>query len=200
MLGTATGYDNAPLGPTHHIIDDWGTLRAIPGIDIYCPSSVAYAEAVVDKVLSRGKPAFIRIPKGEFQQPESTEDTVYFEGQKKDILLVSYGSPVQTCLKVQKAHDDVSVLVCNQLRPLDGDVLVHALQEHQHIYVVENHFPSSGLYNSLCQLCAEKQIYHPLKSIAPPETYNLKVGTTVAYYERLFGIDERGIEEVIRSR
>src|SRR5262249_51456034 len=36
LLGTSTGYDNAPLGPTHHIIDDWGALKAIPEIDIYC--------------------------------------------------------------------------------------------------------------------------------------------------------------------
>ena len=34
LMGTSTGYDNAPLGPTHHIIDDWGCLRALPGIDI----------------------------------------------------------------------------------------------------------------------------------------------------------------------
>ena len=29
LLGTSTGYDNAPLGPTHHIIDDWGCLRIL---------------------------------------------------------------------------------------------------------------------------------------------------------------------------
>ena len=35
LLGTSTGYDNAPLGPTHHIIDEWGVLKSIPEIDIY---------------------------------------------------------------------------------------------------------------------------------------------------------------------
>ena len=27
MIGTSCGYDNAPLGPTHHIIDDWGYVK-----------------------------------------------------------------------------------------------------------------------------------------------------------------------------
>ena len=43
ILGTSCGYDNAPLGPTHHVIDDWSALSNIPNIDIFCPSSVSYA-------------------------------------------------------------------------------------------------------------------------------------------------------------
>ena len=27
LIGTSCGFDNAPLGPTHHIIDDWGCIK-----------------------------------------------------------------------------------------------------------------------------------------------------------------------------
>jgi transketolase len=64
LLGTSTGYDNAPLGPTHHIIDDWGAIKSIPKIDIYCPSSVTYAAFLVDYLLLAERPAYVRIPKG----------------------------------------------------------------------------------------------------------------------------------------
>ena len=29
ILGTSAGFDNAPLGPTHHVIDDWGALKKL---------------------------------------------------------------------------------------------------------------------------------------------------------------------------
>lgn len=64
LLGASTGFDHAPLGPTHHVIDDWGALKALPGIDIYCPSSVAYAATLVGRILEAGRPAYVRIPQG----------------------------------------------------------------------------------------------------------------------------------------
>ena len=63
LLGTSTGYDNASLGPTHHMLDDWGSIKAIPEIDIYCPSSVAYAGILADHLIDIGRPAYVRIPK-----------------------------------------------------------------------------------------------------------------------------------------
>lgn len=197
LLGTSTGFDNAPLGPTHHILDDWGALRALPGIDIYCPASVAYADLVVDKILSKERPAYVRIPKGAFEQPASAQDAVYLEGKRKDILLVSYGSPIQNCLKVQHSRDDVSVLALNRLRPLVDDALRSVLPAHDRVFVVEDHFPSSGLYNMLCQFCMENQIDCHLKSIAPPDAYTLQVGTSSAYYDSVYGLDAKGIEEVL---
>lgn len=197
LLGTTAGFDSAPLGPTHHIIDDWGALRTIPGIDIYCPASVSYADKLVDKILASERPAYVRIPKGAFEQPVSSEDIVFLEAKKKDILLISYGSSVQNCLKVRNGHDDVSILVCNRLRPLESDILSSVLRTHQRVFVVEDHFPSSGLYSMLCQFCMENQIACRLKSIAPPDTYSLKVGSSTAYYNRLYRLDESGIDEVI---
>ena len=80
MLGTSAGFDNAPLGPTHHIIDDWGAIKTIPEIDIYCPSSVTYAGSLVDHLLAAGRPAYVRIPKGAHKTPDSTEHFVLLPG------------------------------------------------------------------------------------------------------------------------
>ena len=105
--------NNAPLGPTHHIIDDWGALRNIPGIDIYCPSSVNAASEIITKIFYRNQPAYVRIPKGGFKLPESSNDMVFLAGEKRDILLISYGSIAQNCLAVQKTDSSFSVLVFN---------------------------------------------------------------------------------------
>ncbi|HEY3798094.1 MAG TPA: transketolase C-terminal domain-containing protein [Caulobacteraceae bacterium] len=192
LLGTSTGYDNAPLGPTHHIIDEWGALKGIPGIDIYCPSSVIYAGALIDKILSAGRPAYVRIPKGEFKTPDSTDDFVKLPGASSDVLLVSYGTPAQTCLQAQEKDPRLSVLVVNKLRPLDDEAIAAALAPHDQIYVVEDHFPSSGLYGSLCEVIAGHPIKGRLRSLAPRD-YTLDVGTSPAFFHQKYGIDLAGL-------
>jgi transketolase len=196
LMGTSTGYDNAPLGPTHHIVDDWGSLKAIPGIDIYCPSSTAYAGGLIDRIIAAKRPAYIRIPKGAFKTPGVAEDIVKLRGTKDGVLLVSYGTPAQNCIEVQKEMPEVSVLVVNKLRPLDPKTLSEALAPHSRIIVVEDHFASSGLFNSLCEFVSQHPVRGRLSSVAP-QTYTLEVGTSPEYFFKMYGLDVAGIRKVI---
>lgn len=198
LLGTSTGFDNAPLGPTHHIVDDWGALKSIPEIDIYCPSSTAYAATLVQRILDRGRPAYVRIPKGGFKVPATDDHMVKFEGEERRVLLVSYGTPAQSCLEARDRDPRVSVLVINRLRPLDEDALEAALVPHDRIIVVEDQFPESGLYGSLCEFIARHPVRGRISSIAPRD-YSLEVGTSPGYFHRKYGIDVTGILHTIGS-
>jgi len=200
LLGTSAGFDNAPLGATHCIINDWGALRSIPGIDIYCPSSVAHADYLLDRIIANRRPAYVRIAKGSFERPISGEDTIYLEAKNRGVLLVSYGASIQNCLEVQDAHDNVSVLVCNRVRPLEEAVLKEVLSAHRRVIIVEDQFRSVGLYSMLCQFCMEHHLLCELESIAPPEELPLKVGASAAYYYRIYHLDVTGIEAVVSSR
>lgn len=197
LLGTSTGYDNAPLGPTHHIIDDWGALRNIPDIDIYCPSSVSFAENLVSKIFDKGRPAYVRIPKGGFNEPDSSEDMVLIEGKGESTLLISYGSIVQNCLAVQKENPSISVLAFNCLRPIDEKTVGKIISTYEKVFVVEDHFPGTGLYNVLCELLIENETPKKITSIAPPSTYDLEVGVSPGFYHRKFGLDVLGIQKAI---
>jgi transketolase len=192
LLGTSTGYDNAPLGPTHHIVDDWGAIKTIPEIDIYCPSSVVYAGFLVDHLLSTNRPAYVRIPKGEYKTPDSTDHFVMLPGSGHDTILVSYGGLVQDCLAAQQRDPALSVLAINRLRPIEAEKLAQALMPYRRIIVVEDHFPSSGLYGSLCEIVARYPVAGRLESLAPQD-YTLDVGTSNAYFHRKFGLDVEGI-------
>jgi transketolase len=192
ILGTSTGYDNAPLGPTHHIIDEWGTLKSIPGIDIYCPSSVSYAAKVVEKIIQAGRPAYVRIPKGGHKNPASEEHMVKLPGEIDDVLLVSYGNPAQACIEVRNRDPRISVLVINRLRPLDENQLSVALGPHKRIIVVEDHFPQSGLYGSLCEFIASNPVQGRIESLAP-RGYTFEVGTSSDYFYKKYSIDVCGI-------
>jgi transketolase len=192
LLGTSTGFDNAPLGPTHHVVDEWGALKSIPGIDIYCPSSVAYAALLLDRIKQAGKPAYVRIPKGGHTEPASAEHIVKLVGEDDDLLLVSYGNPAQVCIEARRHNPRLSVLVINRLHPLDDESLLEALAPYRRILVVEDHFPLTGLYGSLCEFASR----HPLKGrieSAAPKNYVFDVGTTTEYFFKKFGIDLNSI-------
>lgn len=199
LLGTSAGFDNAPLGPTHHIIDDWGAVAGIPGIDIYCPSSVAYAKGLVDRILAHNQPAYVRIPKGEPAEPASCEDVVYIPAARPRVLLASYGSPAQNCLAAAAQRDDVSVLIFNRLRPIPWAPIEQALEPHDLTIVVEDHFPEQGLYGTLCRLLQESGTRIPLRSLAPTG-YNFTVGTNSRFYEKLYKMDPEGILSVLEGR
>lgn len=196
LLGTSTGYDNAPLGPTHHIIDEWGALRNFPGIDIYCPGTVTFANSIVQKVLAIKKPAYIRIPKGEFLNPDSDENMVLLPGLKKSVLLVSYGSPAQECIKAMAQNPEISVLVFNKLYPLDKPKLKIILEQYNNILVLEDHFASTGLFGMFCEFCNDFSIFRKLISIAPKD-YIFEVGSTNNYFHEKIGISSNKILERI---
>ena len=192
IMGTSTGYDNAPLGPTHHIIDEWGTLRGIPGIDIYCPSSVQYASNVLDIVIKKKSPAYIRIPKG---QPniEKSEKNIYFsKGSSDEDLLISYGSVGTNCLEAQKFNNKINVLLFNKLHPLNPDEILEYLSCYKKIWIAEDHFPQNGLFNSICEIIAKNKILTEIKSIAPKD-YTLKVGNSPQYFWKKYSLDIKGI-------
>jgi transketolase len=196
LLGTSAGFDNAPLGPTHHIIDDWGAIAGIPGIDIYSPSSVPFARALVDLLIRRDRPAYVRIPKGEPAQPACTDDVVYIQAAKPHTLLASYGAPAQNCLQAASGRADLSVLIFNRLRPINWEAIEAALQRHDQTIIVEDHFPEQGLYGTLCRLVQENGLRTRLRSLAPTG-FNFTVGGNSAFYHKLYKLDAAGILSVV---
>jgi transketolase len=198
LLGTSTGYDNAPLGPTHHIIDEWGALRNFPGIDIYCPGTITFANSLIGKVLANKKPAYIRIPKGEFINPDSDENMVLLQGLKQSVLLVSYGTPAQECIKAMSHNQDLSVMVFNKLYPLDKPKLKIILEQYENILVIEDHFASTGLYGLFCELCNEFSIFKQIISLAP-KGYSFDVGSSNDYFHEKIGISSNKILERINN-
>jgi transketolase len=191
ILGTSCGYDNAPLGPTHHILDDWGALGALPGLDIYCPSSKKFAATLVQRILKSQRPAYVRIPKGSPEEPALDDLLVTCPGTARKTVLVSYGNPAQECLKAREIDPRMAVVILNQLHPLPEE-LAAVLGSYTSIIVVEDHFPDHGLFGAICRLATISSLKGKVQSLAPKD-YSLEVGVTPGYYHGLAGMDAKSI-------
>ena len=192
LIGTSTGFDNAPLGPTHHITDDWGMLKGFTNFRVFCPSSMAFAEIMVSRVLEDSKPTYIRVPKGNPLEPDSVEDLISLGSADSEVVLVTYGSLAQECLKVQKSNTDISVIVLNRISPLDESLLVDRLKLHKVVVSVEDHFPTTGLYSSLCEIVVRNHLDAEVVALGPLSA-TFEVGNTADYYHKIFGLDSDAI-------
>jgi len=197
LLGTGAGFDNGPLGATHLMLDDIGVVRALAKLEIYCPGDVGYGEALPERLLKRGKPAYVRIPKISFRLADGRpDDVLLLPAKAPQVLLIAYGAMVEPCLQVANRYDHVSMLIMNRVYPFDQTLMHQVLNEHRRAIVVEDHFAPSGLFGMLCQFCMHEGLAVRLESLAPEEHYPLTIGKR-DYLNQLNGLDVAGIERAV---
>ena len=69
LVGNGGGYGYGVMGATHHALEDYGTLLALPHLHAYIPAFDGDVEALVPKLFAVAHPAYLRLglseePKG----------------------------------------------------------------------------------------------------------------------------------------
>jgi transketolase len=166
LIGPSTGYDNGPLGPTHHMLEDWGVINCLQNIDIYTPFNKQTSKQILIEISNSKKPAYVRIPKGEGVEVKNTH--------LSDTLIVSYGSALPLAIEIseQKKCEIFPVL---QMNKYAIELEFSKLSNYEEIIVIEDHFSNCGLYSILSQILLENKWSGKLRSVAP-KNYSLKVG------------------------
>ena len=159
---------------------------------------MAFAESMVSRVLEDSKPTYIRVPKGNPLEPDSVEDLIGLGSGDSEVVLVTYGSLAQECLKVQKSNPDLSVIVLNRISPLDERLLVEKLKSHEVVVCVEDHFSTIGLYSSLCEVVVRNHLNVEVVALGPLSA-TFEVGSTADYYHKTFGLDSESLIKQIEK-
>ncbi len=179
LVGTSTGFDNGRLGPTHHVIDDIGCLKILPGMRIYSPTSVAAIRMVFKDVMETESPAYVRIGKGALSIDNAGDkiNHMVVSNPNADTLLITHGNMLEDCVKAARINARLAVYAMNKILPLDRDELDRIFSIYSRIVVVEDHLAGSGLYNTLCQYAVESEKGRAkLCVIAPPDCYEDRIG------------------------
>lgn len=170
LVGTSTGFDNGPLGPTHHMVDEWGTLAGLPGINIYAPYNEESTDRIFDIVYQRTAPSYVRIAKG---KGISTPALVNPQTKVTSAVL-TYGSACAAAAEyAQKSKRDLIIL--EELGTGSFTALDAECREYSEIVVFEDHFAHSGMYSYLTQWANSREKQTKILSISP-NSYSLDVG------------------------
>jgi len=65
LIGNGGGYGYGVMGPTHHAIDDYGSLLTLPNMSVYVPVFDEDVGAVIERAGGSSRPAYIRMGRGE---------------------------------------------------------------------------------------------------------------------------------------
>ncbi|MBF0619627.1 MAG: hypothetical protein HQL19_05615 [Candidatus Omnitrophica bacterium] len=200
LVGTSTGYDNGSLGPTHHVVDDIGCMKVLPGMTIYSPACVTSIKRTFQAVMEAKVPAYVRIGKGTFKWDKTAGGLNYMavDGPVGGVLVVTHGNIFENCVKAAEAGD-FSLYCVNKVHPLDRGEWAALFQNYERIVVVEDHLRGSGLYNSLCQVRAElKDVKAEISVLAPPDVYSDRIGDK-NYFAQCYGLTADQIKTFVNN-
>jgi transketolase len=65
LIGNGGGYGYGVMGPTHHAIEDYGSLLTLPNISVYVPVFDEDIDAVIESAGASNGPVYIRMGRGE---------------------------------------------------------------------------------------------------------------------------------------
>lgn len=199
FVGTSTGFDNGGLGPTHHVIDDIGCVKVLPNIRIYSPSTVSGMKIAFRDIMKEEAPAYLRIGKGAYDLGINSDKVnhMVLEGEKPRVLVITHGNMLESVLQGVGHGRIASVYCMNRVKPLEKIELAALFEKYANIVVVEDHLVGSGLYNTLCQHLVESgRLKTRLRAIAPPDSYEEKVGDK-NYFTEKYGLSPESIRKFI---
>lgn len=95
VVALGAGFSYGTSGYSHHLIEDLGALRGF-NMDIYTPDGPTCARRVVKKVLSKRRPAYVRLGRGGEEDPKKALHLFDLEEfnleSANDALLLSIGA------------------------------------------------------------------------------------------------------------
>ena len=167
IVGTGAGEAYSALGPTHHLTEDLGGLRALPNLIILCPASPREVKKATYAAYEYEGPVYLRL--GTNKEAEIYKDDYSFEVGKgvvikegMDVALIGSGSILKDILEVadrlQLEGIQARVINMHTVKPIDKEIILKAVQEIGRVVVIEDHNIIGGLGSAVAEVVAESGI------------------------------------------
>lgn len=176
LVGISSGLAYGELGPTHHSIEDFAWIRAIPDVPVIAPADRAETAAAVRWAAAHDGPCFLRLSRVGVPDllPEGHEfvlgraDTLR---DGTDLTIIANGVLTHRALQAAVILDDrgVSARVLNMatVRPIDADAIVRAAEETGAILTCEEHTVFGGLGSAVAEVAVQAHPV-PMKLLGVP--------------------------------
>jgi transketolase len=191
-----------PWGSTHHAIEDFALMRAIPGMTVLAPADPHETERCLRAAAELPGPVYIRM--GAFL-PVHEEDYAFQVGRAiplregSDATIVATGTMVRQALE---AHDrlkergvQAGVLDMHTIKPLDAAVIREAAQRTGRIVTAEEHGVIGGLGSAVAEVLAEAGVGR-LARVGVQDTFCTEIASYPELCE-MHGLTAEGIERAV---
>jgi transketolase len=172
LVGGVPGLLSEANGPTHQAVDDVAVMRAVPGMQVFCPADEAELCAGLPAALASPWPAYIRFN----ARPAQLAHGPFVWGRAERIgddgddlgvlcagLLVS--NAASACAALREEGVGVRLLNLRTLVPIDEEAIVAAARACAVLVTVEDHLLVGGLYQLVCEILVRRRVSVPVVPI-----------------------------------
>ena len=173
FVGWQPGLLSEANGPTHQAIEDVALMRAIPGMEIFCPADNAELANAMTAIVDRPDPCYIRFNSSE---PVVSHSAGQEYGRAElisggsDVSIMVYGFLLREAIKAVAILKGcgVSVRLVNMrtLNPLDEDAVVACAEITRLVVTIEDHLLTGGLYTGVVETLQRRRTFCELRPIA----------------------------------
>ena len=177
LVGQSPGIGYGELGPTHHSIEDFAWLRALPGLAIVAPADPWETVEAVKAAATREGPVFIRVSRFGVPQLQRPAGASFAIGKAEtlregaDVAIIANGVMVTRALAAAEAlaEKGVAARVVNMasIAPLDLEA-IRAAADLGAIVTVEEHSTRGGLGGAVAEVVTGYRPC-PVKIVGFPE-------------------------------
>lgn len=180
LVGYVPGLLSEANGPTHQALEDVALMRGIPGVHVFCPADEGELVDALPSILAHPAPCYVRY----VGAPRAAATSVPFVYGKAlelregaDVAIVTYGTLVHECVAAAQSLSatgvDCGVLHLRMPKPLDEAAVLRAARRARHVVVVEDHFASSGIGQTVGHLLTRHGLSRAFTHIALDERWHV---------------------------
>lgn len=165
LVGISSGMAYGELGATHHSIEDFAWIRALPNVPVIAPADRIETAAVIEWAAEHEGGCFLRLSRvgvpdllPEGHQFELGRANVLRDGS--DVTLIANGTLSHRAMTAAAVLDakGISARVLNMatVRPIDADAIVKAASETGAIVTCEEHTLFGGLGSAVAEVVVDE--------------------------------------------
>jgi len=208
VVSVGGGFSYGQLGMSHHATEDLSIMRALPGVVICAPGSAYEADCLVDDLIKRPGPAYLRLERSAPDFTDQAPPPCEF-GRARQLrdgtacTLIATGGIVSEVIAAAALLDQQGmscrVLSMHTLKPIDASAISAAAIETGGICTVEENSILGGLGGAVAEVCLElSQRPRRFKRLGIQDRYTSIVGDQ-AFLRRAVGIDRDSIVQSVRA-
>ena len=201
IVGTGSGLSYASLGPTHHSLEDFAILRAIPNLQILAPWDANCLRKLLQEALAGSSPTYMRIGK-KGEQPIAPIEAVPGIGgalhlhEGKDVCLLAVGTMAGCALEAAEMLKleglSAEVVLAHTVKPTPNALFEALSARFDAIVSIEEHAQIGGFGESFASFLVHRSLNRRMAIIGTADHFLSLVGTQ-SFARAHFGIDANGI-------
>ena len=168
LMGGVPGFLSEANGPTHQAIDDLAVMRAIPGMQIFCPADESELLAGLPAVLASSAPTYVRFNASQSRLHHAPFELgraeVLCEGHDLGILAAGLLVPYvkEACDVLAGEGINARLVNLRTIAPIDEEAIVETATRCHVVVVVEDHLLVGGIYQLVCEVLVRRGLSVPV--------------------------------------